>query len=121
MNGEVMETIDGLISVTNTDHANIIIDSSLYDLEAINAACYAFTSNYHIIATRKDETFITVIFELKNKTSSRDISEDIKEFVNAVIDHQVRLQLDRTNGKIRDLIVAHAFSPLDLNEEIKSL
>jgi His-Xaa-Ser system protein HxsD len=121
MKGGVMETISGLITVIDTERANIVIDSSLYDLEAINTACYAFTSDYHILATRKDETFIIVIFELKNKTSLRDISEDIKEFINAVIDHQVRLRLDRANGKIRDLIVAHAFSPLDLNKEIKSL
>ena len=116
-----METISGLINVIDTYHANIIIDSSLYDLEAINAASYPFTNNYHIIATRKDETSVTVIFELKNKASQRDIPEDIKEFVNTVIDHQVRLQLDRANGRIRDLIVAHAFSPLDLNKEVKSL
>lgn len=116
-----MESISGLISVIDADHANVIIDSSLYELEAINAASYAFTSNYHILATRKSDTSVTVIFELKNKVSKRNITEDIKEFVNAVIDHQVRLQLDRANGKIRDLIVAHAFSPLDLHKEAKSL
>jgi His-Xaa-Ser system protein HxsD len=121
MNGGVMETISGLISVIDPDHANVIIDSSLYDLEAINAASYAFTSNYHILATRKGGTSVTVIFELKNKASRRDIPEDIKEFINTVIDYQVRLQLDRANGKIRDLIVAHAFSPLDLHKEANSL
>lgn len=116
-----METISEFISVIGPDQANIIIDSSLYDLEAIHAASYAFTNTYHILATCKSGTSVTVIFELKNKTSRRDIPEDIKEFVNTVIDHQVRLQLDRANGKIRDLIVAHAFSPLDLKKEIKSL
>ena len=121
MNGGVMETISGLISVIDTNHANIIIDSSIYDMEAINAACYAFTNNYHILVTPKDSTSVTVIFELKDKISQRNISEDIKDFINTVIDHQVRLQLDRTNGKIRDLIVKHAFSPLDLKKEIESL
>ena len=116
-----METISGFISVIDTNHANIIIDSSLYNMEAINAACYTFTNNYHILVTRKDGAFVTVIFELKNKVSQKNIPEDIKDFVNTVIDHQVRLQLDRTNGKIRDLIVQHAFSPLDLKKEIESL
>lgn len=116
-----METISGFITVIDSDHANIIIDSSLYDMEAINAASYAFTSNYYILVTRKGDTSVNVIFELKNKAFRRDISEDIKEFVNTVIDHQIRLQLDRANGKIRDLIVAHAFSPLDLHKETKSL
>lgn len=115
-----METVSGLISVIDSDHANIIIDTSLYELEAINAASYAFTSNYHILVTHKNGTSVTVIFELKNKASRRDVPEDIKEFINTVIDHQVRLQLDRANGKIRDLIVAHAFSPLDLHKETNS-
>lgn len=116
-----METISGLITVIDLGHANIIIDSSVYELAAINAASYAFTSDYHILVTRKDDTSVTVIFELKNKASQRNISEDIKEFINTIIDHQVRLQLDRANGKIRDMIVAHAFSPLDLHKEAKTL
>ncbi len=116
-----MKTISGFISVVDPDRANIIIDTSLYDRDAINAASYAFTNNYHILVSRKDNASVTVIFELKNKTSPREISEDIKDFVNTVIDHQVRLQLDRVNGKIRDLIVAHAFSPFDLKKELKSL
>ena len=116
-----METISDFIKVIDPTRANINIDSSLYDLEAINAATYAFTGNYHIIATRKEGTSVTVTFELKNKTCGRDVSEDIKEFVNVVIDHQVRLQLDRANGKIRDLIVTHAFSPLDLHTEVENL
>ena len=120
-NGGIVKTISELISISDNDRANIIIDSSLYDIEAINAACYAFTSDYHILATRKDGTSVNVIFELKNKVSKRNITEDIKDFVNTVIDHQVRLQLDRANGKIRDLIVKHAFSPLDLKKEIESL
>jgi His-Xaa-Ser system protein HxsD len=116
-----METISGLISIIDSNHANILIDSTLYDIEAINAACYAFFNNYHILVTRKDCASVTVIFELKDKTFRKDITEDIKEFVNVVIDHQVRLQLERANGKIRDLIVTHAFSPLNLREETKSL
>ena len=116
-----METISDLISVIDNNHANIIIDNSIYDMEAINAACYAFTNNYHVLVTRKDGKSVTVIFELKSKASQRNIQEDIKDFINTVIDHQVRLQLDRANGKIRDLIVKHAFSPLDLKKEIESL
>jgi His-Xaa-Ser system protein HxsD len=121
MIGGVMKTISELISIIDDNHANIIIDSSLYDTEAISAACYAFTNNYHILVTRKDDTFVNVIFELKNKVSQRNIPEDIKDFVNAVIDHQVRLQLDKANGKIRELIVKHAFLPLDLKKETESL
>ncbi|KQC08079.1 MAG: hypothetical protein APR62_05460 [Smithella sp. SDB] len=116
-----MKTISDSISITNANTANIIINTSLYDIEAINSACYAFTSNYHILVNRVNDTTVKVIFELKNKSSRRNISEDIKDFLNSVIDYQVRLRLEQTNSKIRDLIVKHAFSPIDLKKEIESL
>jgi len=116
-----MQTLSELINIIAPDKANITIDSSIYDLQAINAASYAFNDDYYIVASPKEGTLVTVIFELKNNSSNRDIAIDIKEFLNTVIDHQVRLQLDRANGKIRDLIVSHAFSPLDLNKEVESL
>jgi len=116
-----MKKISDLITIINGEHANINIDNAIYDIEAINAACYSFTDNYHILVTCNDDTSCTVIFELKNKVSNKDIALDIKDFINNVIDHQVRLQLDRANGKLRDLIVRHAFSPIDLKKEVESL
>jgi His-Xaa-Ser system protein HxsD len=116
-----VESISNYISVIRPGCANIMIDSSLYDPEAIHAATYAFTSNYTVIATRKSDTTILVIFEEIDASAQLDIQKDMKELMTAVIDHQLRLQLDRANGKIRELIVAHAFSPLDLHKEAKCL
>lgn len=114
-----MQTISDFICDFGSGRGNIIVNSSIYGLEAIHAATYQFTGNYHVLITPNADNSVTVIFEAKDK--ARIVSEDLKEFANSLIDHQVRLRLDKTNGKIRDLIVAHAFSPLDLNKEIKSL
>jgi His-Xaa-Ser system protein HxsD len=61
---------------------------------------------------------VIIIFEAKN--THKSIDGDIKEFLNTLIDHQIRIQLDKANGRIRDLIVAHAFSPFDLKKVIDS-
>lgn len=114
-----MENILDFISEINQSQANITIDISIYDIEAIHAASYAFIDWYHILIEPKTDKSAIVLFEAKDKT--RNLTEDIKDFINSLIDHQVRLQLEKTNGKIRDLIVAHAFSPLDLKKETKSL
>ena len=99
---------------------NIIVDKTLYDPIAINAAAYPFTVNYNVLVTPGDEhNSVVVIFEAK--VEGRDINADLKEYCNSLLDHQVRVQLDACNGKIRDLIVAHAFSPLDLHKEVNSL
>jgi His-Xaa-Ser system protein HxsD len=114
-----MQAISDLIYDSGSGRGNITVSTSIYYLEAIHAASYQFTGNYHILITPGPDNSVTVIFEAKDK--ARDVSEDLKEFANALIDHQVRHQLDMTNGRIRDLIVAHAFSPLDLQKEVDSL
>lgn len=114
-----MQAISDFICDSGSGRGNITVNTNIYSLEAIRAATYQFTGSYHLLITPNADNSVTVIFEAKDK--ARDVSEDLKDFANSLIDHQVRLQLDKTNGKIRDLIVAQAFSPLDLNKEIKSL
>ena len=113
-----MKNINDFISVIGATQANITIDTLLYDLQAIHSAGYAFTDRYFVLVTPDTNNSVTVLFESKEK--GIDITKDIKEFVNSLIDHQVRLQLDKANGKIRELIVAHAFSPLNLKKELKN-
>jgi His-Xaa-Ser system protein HxsD len=114
-----MQEISDSICDSGSGRGNITVNTSIYSLDVIHAATYQFTGIYHVLITPYADNSVTVIFEAKDR--ARDIVEDLKNFANALIDHQVRLQLDKTNGRIRDLIVAHAFSPLDLNKEIKSL
>jgi len=96
--------------------ANITLNTTIYSLEAIQAAVYPFASRYHTLITPGTENSIVVIFEPKG--DDVETVTDLKEFATSLTDHQVRWQLNRDNGKIRDLIVAHAFSPLDLQKEI---
>jgi His-Xaa-Ser system protein HxsD len=114
-----MQAISDFICDFGSGRGNITVNTNIYNLEAIQAATYQFTDRYHILITPNADNSVTVIFEAKDKT--RNISEDLKYFANALIDHQIRHQLDKVNGKIRDLIVAHAFSPLDLHKEVNSL
>ena len=114
-----MKAISDFVCDYGSGKGNITIDTSIYNKEAIHAATYQFTCNYHILITPNAFNSVTVIFEAKDK--ARDVSADLKDFADSLIDHQVRLQLDKANGKIRDLIVAHAFSPLDIKKEIRFL
>lgn len=114
-----MQTISDLICDFGSGRANITVNTSIYTIEAIHAATYQFIGSYHILITPNGDSLVTVIFEAKDK--ARDVCEDLKDFANALVDHQVRYQLDKTNGRIRDLIVAHAFSTLDLHKEANSL
>jgi His-Xaa-Ser system protein HxsD len=114
-----MQAISDFICDLGSGRGNITVNIGVYNLEAIHAATYQFTENYHILITPDADNSVTVIFEAKGAV--RDVNEDLRDFANALIDHQVRYQLDKANGRIRDLIVAHAFSPLDLQKEVSSL
>jgi His-Xaa-Ser system protein HxsD len=116
---KLMQAISDLICDFGPGRANITVDTNIYNLEAIHAATYEFTDSYHILITPNADNLVTVMFEAKDK--AKDVSEDLKDFANALIDHQVRHRLNKINGRIRDLIVAHAFSPLDLHKETNSL
>lgn len=114
-----MKAISDFIGDSDSGRGNIIVNTGIYSIEAIHAATYQFTDSYHVLVTPNDDNSVVVIFEGKEK--NRDINEDLKAFANSLIDHQVRLQLDKSNGKIRDLIVKYAFSPFDLKKEVESL
>jgi His-Xaa-Ser system protein HxsD len=114
-----MKAISDFICNSDAGRANITVNTTIYDLAAIRAATYPFIANYHVLITPNAGSSVTVVFEAKD--TGRDITTELKEFTNALLDYQVRLQLDRANGKIRDLIVAHAFSPLNLQKEEESL
>ncbi len=110
-----MQAISDLICDFGSGRGNITLNTSIYNLEAIHAATYQFTGSYHILITPGADNSVMVIFEAKDST--RDVSKDLKDFTNALIDHQVRYQLDKINGKIRDLIVL----PLIVHRELVSL
>ncbi len=114
-----MKGILDFICNSDSGKSNITINTSIYSIEAIHSAAHQFTGNYHVLVTMNSDNTVTVIFESKRKTAN--VIEDLKEFTNSLMDHQVRLNLDKNYGKIRDLIVAHAFSPLDLKKETKDL
>jgi His-Xaa-Ser system protein HxsD len=59
------------------------------------------------------EGFVAVTFIKKNSSNAND--EMIYNFSNRVIDYQIRKNLDKESGKIRDIIVEYAYSPLKKN------
>lgn len=114
-----MRSISDFINDLDSGRGNITVHTSVYSLDAIHAAAYTFTGSYHVLITPNPDDTVTVIFE--SKRDVKDTIENLKNFANNLIDHQVRIQLDKTNGKIRDLIVKHAFSSIDLKKEIEAL
>lgn len=90
----------------------IDVDLNIYAKEAINAACYKYTDKFWIHQQTTDNSNVRVIFEQK-KDSQDALTDDIaKQFSNDLIDQQLRIDVVKQNGHIRDLIVEEAFKPV---------
>lgn len=88
----------------------IKIDTNTYSKEAVNSACYKWTGFYFVKQEIQGEN-ILVTFESKEVV---DENGDMlpKQFENDLIDEQLRIDLNKRFGKIRDMIVAEAFKPV---------
>lgn len=93
---------------------SVAVDLSIYAQEAITAACYKYTDKYYVHqqSSEATEKIVDVIFESKDSSSSVT-SDLVKQFCNDLIDQQVRVDVNKQFGHIRDLIVEEAFKPVN--------
>ncbi len=94
-----------------------------FDKQAVLAAAQKMTGNYYVEIKSLDSERAGVYLEPKNDQSvtTGSLEGDAKNFCNEVLDQQVRLDLERRYGKLRELIVRQAFSPITLDELSKEL
>ena len=88
------------------------LSKAFYEREAVFAAAIKFSENFGISINPKDESNLTIIFISKNKIAKRELENWAKEFLNELLDQQVRLDLEKRFSKIREMIVKHAFAPI---------
>ncbi len=95
------------------------ISKEFYEKEAVFAAAYKFTDSCFILIEPIDDHYLGVYFQptKDNNTNLTDIAES---FCNEVLDQQVRLDLEKRYGNIKELIVRQAFAPVkNIKELIK--
>jgi His-Xaa-Ser system protein HxsD len=110
---EIVSRLDG-------NRLSILLHGEFYEKEAVRLAAYKFTGKYTILIRPADDWEIEVLFEPQ---PGIDIDLEIiaKEFCNEVLDQQVRLDLEKRYGHVRELIVRQAFAPIkDLKAELLS-
>lgn len=98
---------------------SIPLNNSCYDKIAVFQASYRFTDQCYVEIQPKEGEAIVVTLSLKEEGSA-DLSVIAKEFQNEVIDQQLRLELEKRYGSLRELIYEHAFAPIaNLSDRVK--
>jgi His-Xaa-Ser system protein HxsD len=109
------------ISEIKEDTAHVRLMKEIYDKEDVLNATYKMTDKYSVLIKPVGDHEMLVIIEPKSQQSVEELESAVSDFCNEVLDQQIRLDLEKRFGRIRELIVEHAFSPLDLHKEVKSL
>ena len=100
----------------------ILLSNSVYNKKAILAANYALSGLCagHI-QLETDGTYCVTLEPLANDNELNP-KEFEQLFLNELTDQQLRLNLEEKCGPLRELIVRHAFSPLEnLEKEVEKL
>ena len=98
------------------DVASIPIDEEIYTRDAVLRTCYWFTDRCFVFISRPQQGFLLVSLRVKDAVPTLDNPRPISieivagEFQNALLDQQLRIDIELQTRVVRELIVAKAFS-----------
>jgi len=88
---------------------DIEISDKVYCKEAVLECGYKFTDRCWIHITHSTGSTIKIHLEARDKNTS--LQDVVKEFRNALIDYQLRVDLEQKMRPMRELIIKKAFFP----------
>ena len=97
----------------------IDLDVHLYSRDAILNTAYLFTNKCHVDLRSYGDKTAEVIFTQK-PNSELEIEVIAKDFLNELIDQQLRVNIDQETKAIKELIIKEAFAPLDIIKEVNN-
>lgn len=109
MTEQVISLLEFVIGSDNLgSYARICVDPSLYSPTTIFKTAYWFTDLCYLYLAKR-ASMVEVEFRLKSSGSSEDLKKLCGQFLNSLLDQEVRQQvLEETSG-IRDTLLKKAF------------
>jgi len=101
------------------DIAKLTINTEIYSIKAIINAAYNFNKDCYLYNEKISDSLIETRLKLK-ANSSLSLEKLSDEFCNELINQQIRLNIEKEYGHIRDLIFKKAFSPIDNEQNLNS-
>lgn len=111
------------ISYNIADNEIIInLSKEFFERKAFFAAAHKLTDKYTIYFEPKDELSVNIFIRSKNHSDNESsLEEAVGHFCNEVLDQQLRLDIEKDYGNIRNMIVKQAFAPVSISELKKEL
>ena len=105
------------LQLLDGDRLVLVINTRVYSLVAIFRTCYIFTNRCYLYLSPEGDSEIKI--QIKAKTVGTDLNQVGGDFCNELINQEVRQNLAKETGKIRELIVAQAFAEGNLLDDTK--
>ena len=88
------------------------LDVGLYSRDAILSTAYLFTDKCYINLQSYGQKVAQVFFSQKSN-KNRELELLVKEFLNELVDQQLRVRIRNETKGIQKMIVVEAFAPLE--------
>jgi His-Xaa-Ser system protein HxsD len=100
---------------------SLTVDERIYSVAALLRTAYWFTDRAYIFVSRSGEHSLRVHIKAKPPTlespTKHSLAEIGGEFGNALLDHQLREEIEERTGRVRELLVLRALGEGDLLRE----
>jgi His-Xaa-Ser system protein HxsD len=97
------------------------VDETIYTRATVLRAAYWFTDRCFLFITRPASGRLAVHIKAKPPTLEQPAPENLEavagEFTNALLEYQLRQDIEAQTGKIRELLVAKAFAESGILED----
>lgn len=103
----------GIISEIDSSEILLKLSKQFYERSAVLNAAHKFTNKCFIRIEPLEEGFVGIWFKAKEGQNPQMLQNILDDFCNEVLDQQVRLDLEKRYGGLRDIIVKHAFLPIE--------
>jgi His-Xaa-Ser system protein HxsD len=107
--------VESVETVLTDGELVFIVDESIYSREAVLRTCYWFTDRCFLFVSRSVPGRLTI--SVRAKPGGEAVETAAGEFGNALLDQQLRLDIERETRGVRELIVAKAFAEGNLLED----
>ncbi len=107
-----MHSSSGLFAIDD-NILSIDLSETVYSRDAVLRTAYWFTDRCYLYIARPTAGLFRVQFKpkgLKTEIVGDTLEEIAGEFLNSLLDHQLRHDIESETGQIRELLVAKAFA-----------
>lgn len=88
------------------------LKKEFYEKDAVMMAANRFSDKCYIKIDALENSYVGVWFKLKYEVNPELVQKMLEQFCNEALDIQIRLDLERRFGNLREIIYQKAFSPV---------